>query len=191
MKYAWLSAALCLSGCADDELGVLYVGIDLAGRHELVLPAELGAVDADAIGASTGRVDASPAEGHMTVDVVGLPPLPVDYSYVPVFAFASDARDALEPHGDEGHTHDGLPWDLVGPALEEDEDGGMAAMLMFGDSGAPDLGALRNAGVQVVGSPELEPPTEVVLVVEGEFVFDESGGAEPGAAEPVGHNHGP
>lgn len=184
-------AALLLAGCADAELGVLYVGIDLTGKHDLVLPAALGAVDAAVVGESTGRVDAFPAEGHMTVDVVGLPPLPVDYSYVPVFAFASDARDALEPHGDEGHGHDEMVWALMGPALEEDEDGGMAAMLMLGDGGAPDLGALRNAGVQIVGAPELEPPTEVVLVVEGEFVFDESDGAAAGAAEPTGHNHGP
>lgn len=191
MKYAVLLAACCLSGCGNDALGVRYLGIDLAGTAELVLPAELAAVDADVLGASTGRVDVFPAEGHLTVDVVGLPPLPVDFSYVPAFAFGAGARDALEPHGEEGHSHEALIWDLVGSTLEEDEDGGMATMLMLGDDAKSDLESLRNAAVLIVSVPELEPPTAPVLVLEGELVVDESDGATGGEAAPAGHNHGP
>ncbi|OGQ09855.1 MAG: hypothetical protein A2138_19295 [Deltaproteobacteria bacterium RBG_16_71_12] len=198
MKYVMLVAVCCLSGCGNDQLGVQYVGIDLAAAHDIVLPAELGAVDLGTIGESTGRVDAFPAEGHMTVDVVGLPSLPVDYSYVPVFSFIDDARDLREAHSHDGDEPDDHAWDLAGPALEEDEDGGMGSMLMFGDGDATDLGALRGAGVQIVGSPELEPPTEVVTVLEGDFMFDENTGDESagdesggGATEPAGHQHGP
>lgn len=191
MKYALLFAACCLAGCGDDALGVRYLGIDLAGTADLVLPAELAAVDADVLGASTGRVDVFPAEGHLTVDVVGLPSLPVDFTYVPAFAFGAGARDALGPHGEEGHSHEGMVWDLVGSALEEDEDGGMATMLMLGDDAKSDLEAMRNAALLVVSVPELEPPTAPVLVLEGELVVDESDSAEGGMPEPAGHNHGP
>lgn len=191
MKYAVLFAACCLSGCGDDGLGVRYLGIDLTGTHELALPAELAALDAEMLGDSTGRVDVFPGEGHLTVDVVGLPPLPVDFTYVPAFAFGSGPRDALGPHGEEGHSHDGMAWDLVGSALEEDEDGGMASMLMLGDGAKADLESMRNAALLIMSVPELEPPTTPVQVLEGELVVDETEHVEGGAAEPAGHNHGP
>ena len=151
MKYVMLVAVCCLSGCGNDQLGVQYVGIDLAAAHDIVLPAELGAVDLGTIGESTGRVDAFPAEGHMTVDVVGLPPLPVDYTYVPVFSFIDDARDLREAHSHDGDEPDDHAWDLAGPALEEDEDGGMGSMLMFGDGDATDLGLRQASNFQTEG----------------------------------------
>lgn len=191
MKYAWLVVALYLSGCGDDEVGVLYVGIALTAEHDLELPAELDALDANAIGESTGRVDAFPGDGMLNVDVIGLPPLPVNYSYLPLFAFTDDPRDVLEAESEATAGHDDHAWDLVGPVLEADEDGGMASMLMLGAGDATDLGALRCAAVQIVGSPELEPPMEEVVVLAGEFAFDESGGVEAGGAEPAGHSHGP
>ncbi|MCC7109111.1 MAG: hypothetical protein IT382_07480, partial [Deltaproteobacteria bacterium] len=169
---------------------------DLSAAHELELPEELDALDAEALAGAAGRVEVYPHEGHLSVECHDLPAPPVDFRYVPMFAFAEGARDALGPHGEEGHGHEGLHWAMAAPALEEDEHGDMATMLMLGHEAAADLGALRNAAVLVVGAPELEPAPEPFLILEGELAVDEDasdvgeqGGG--GAAEPAGHSHGP
>lgn len=193
MKYTLLAVLGFLVGCGDEELGVQYLGIDLSAAHDLELPEELDELDAEALAGAAGRVEVYPHEGHLSVECHDLPALPVDFRYVPMFAFAAGARDALGPHGEEGHEHEGLHWGMAAPALEEDEHGEMATMLMLGHEAAEDLGALRNAAVLVVGVPELEPTPEPLLVLEGELLLEEGGAAEGagGAAEPAGHSHGP
>lgn len=173
-----LCLALALAGCDPEPLGVLSVHVTLAAPPILRVSDAVG-VPSGEFAAGTGAIDVDVVEGLGQIAASDLPPLPEEFAYTAVLAFAPDARDGLP-----GEVVDRSTWTEVDTdALGKVGATSYAAAFTASDVGDRDLGALRAA--RVIVSPASDDADATVL--DGEVDFT----AGPAAAEePAGHTHG-
>lgn len=184
MRRVFLVSALLL-GCSPlVDAGVRSVGIDLSP----VVPVEaddLGDLDVDAVGSSTGRIEAQPIYDDGSIEVVGFPPAPEGRAFFGVLGFAEEPRADLVHHEDEDDMGpSGFAWDAVVGPLRREEDGHTSLLFLASDVDPYDLGALRTALIVVTASTE-PTPDDATILLAGEFEFVETG------VTTEGHGHGP